>query len=345
MRRASASFIAVTALLSGALAAAPRAEADEIADFFKGKIIRIIVGFGEGGGYDLYARFASEHMGRFIPGNPTIVTQNMPGAGSKRAAKFVYSVAPKDGTVWGMVAQSVPHEAALGDAEFDYDVNKFQWLGRITSNVDVGVTWHTTNVRTIADAQARQVVVGGTGAASPSVQVPKALNHILGTQFKIVTGYKGSADISLAMERGEVDMVASIGWPSIKSTRPQWVRDKQVNFIYQTAVEKHPELPNIPALGELGRNADETAVLHFIASSADIGRALFAPPDTHPGRLAALRKAFDAMVADPVVKADAERRNVDFDTATWQKLQQLTTQIVTTKPEVLAKVKVALDQK
>lgn len=345
MRRARAPIAAAIALLTGIAAFAPRAGADEVADFFKGKVIRIIVGFGEGGGYDLYARFASEHMGRFIPGNPTIVTQNMPGAGSKRAAKYVYSVAPKDGTVWGMVAQSVPHEAALGDAESDYDVNKFQWIGRITSNVDVGITWHTTNVKTIADAQARTVVVGGTGTASPSVQVPKALNHILGTQFKIVTGYKGSADVSLAMERGEVDMVASIGWPSIKSTRAQWVRDKQINFLYQTAVEKHPELPNIPALGELGRNADETSMLHFIASSADIGRALFAPPDTHPARLAALRRAFDAMVADAAVKADAARRNVDFETANWQKLQQITTQIMSTRPEVLARVKVALDQK
>jgi tripartite-type tricarboxylate transporter receptor subunit TctC len=320
------------------------ARADD-ADFFKGKTVRIICGFGEGGGYDLYARFAAEHLGRFIPGQPTVIVQNMTGAGSKRAAKYIYSVAPKDGTALGVVAQSLPHDAVTDPSGADYDVTKFTWIGRLNANVDAGVTWHTSSVKTLEDAKVRQAVVGATGATSPSVQVPKVLNAVLGTKFKIVMGYKGSAEIALAMERGEVDMISSIGLPGIKSTRPQWLKDKLVNFIYQTAVNRHPELPDVPAVGQLGSTPEEKSILRFVASSADLGRFILGPPDMEADRLATLRKAFADMMADPGVKADATRRNLELAALPPDQLAALAAEVMATPKPVVARVQAIFDAK
>ncbi|MGE0747145.1 MAG: Bug family tripartite tricarboxylate transporter substrate binding protein [Rhodospirillales bacterium] len=334
------------ALLAAALAVglALPASADDAA-FYSGKTVRIICGFGEGGGYDLYARFAAEHLGKFIPGKPTVIVQNMTGAGSKRAAKYVYSVAPKDGTVLGIVSQSMPHDAVTDPSESDYDVNKFTWIGRLNANVDVGVSWHTSAVKTLEDAKKRQAVVGATGATSPSVQVPKALNAVIGTQFKIVQGYKGSAEISLAMERGEVDMVSSIGLPGIKSTRPQWLSEKKVNFIYQTAVNPHPELPGVPTVGQLGNTPEEKAILRFVASSADLGRYLLGPPEMEASRLATLRKAFADMMADAGVQADAAKRNLDLSALPPDQLAALAADVMATPKPVVERIKAIFEAK
>jgi tripartite-type tricarboxylate transporter receptor subunit TctC len=328
------------------IAASGTASADPIADFYKGKTVRVVIGYGEGGGYDLYGRLAAQHLGRHIPGGPTVIAQNMPGAGSKIAARHIYAAAPKDGTYIGIVSQAIANDALIeGAVTKDFDVTKFAWLGRITSNVDLGVTLHSSSVKSFDDARAREVVIGGLAAGTNSVMVPRLLNAVAGTKFKIIQGYKGSAEVTLAAERGEVDAIAAIGLPGIKSTRPDWLGDKRMNVLYQVALKRHPELPNAPALGELGGTPDGNRVLRFIASSSDVGRSLFVAPDVPPERLAALRKAFAAMLADPEFKADTDRRRIEVDPLPPDKLADIILETMATPKTIVDQVKQAMEAK
>jgi tripartite-type tricarboxylate transporter receptor subunit TctC len=329
-----------------ALALAAPAAADPVADFYKGKTVRVIIGYGEGGGYDLYGRLAAQHLGRVIPGNPTVIAQNMPGAGSKIAARHIYAAAPKDGTYIGVVSQAIANDAVIeGAVTKDFDVTKFAWLGRITSNVDLGVTLHGSAVKSFDDATKREVVIGGLAAGTNSVMVPRLLNAVAGTKFKIIHGYKGSAEVTLAAERGEVEAIAAIGLPGIKSTRPDWLTTRPMNVLYQVALKRHPELPNAPALGELGKTPDGNALLRFIASSSDVGRSLFVSPEVPPERLAALRKAFADMIADPEFKADAERRRIEVDPLPGDKVAEIIKETMATPRDIVDRVKQAMEAK
>jgi tripartite-type tricarboxylate transporter receptor subunit TctC len=335
---------ALSLVLGAFLAAAAPAAADPVADFYRGKTVRLIVGYGEGGGYDLYTRLAGLHLGRSIPGNPTVVVQNMPGAGTKVASRYIYNAAPKDGTIIGMVAQAVAQDAILENVK-DFDVAKFQWLGRLTSNIDIGVTQAKSPIKSLEDARKREVLVGALAAGTTSVMAPTLLNAMAGTKFKIILGYKGSADVTLAMERGEVEAVAAIGWAGIKSSRPQWIRDKMINVLYQVVLERSPELPSVPAFGELGANPADRAALRFFASSADIGRSLFVAPGVPAERVAALRKAFRDMLADPVFIEDTKKRNIDIDPATGDQLAKIVGETLATPQDVVARMKAALERK
>jgi tripartite-type tricarboxylate transporter receptor subunit TctC len=331
------------ALLAVLLAAAPAA-ADPIADFYRGKTVRIIVGYGEGGGYDLYTRLAGLHIGRSIPGNPTVVVQNMPGAGTKVASRYIVNAAPKDGTVIGMVAQAVAQDAVLENTK-DVDVSKFVWIGRLTPNIDMAVTPAASPIKTLADARSREVVLGSLAAGTTSVMAPTLLNAMAGTKFKLILGYKGSADVTLAMERGEVEGVAAIGWAGIKSSRPDWVAGKKINILYQVMLARSAELADVPAFGELGETPGDRAVLRFFASSADMGRSLFVAPGVPADRVAALRKAFHDMLADPEFIQDTRKRNIDIEPATGDYLAQLVADTLATPPAVVERMKAALGMK
>jgi tripartite-type tricarboxylate transporter receptor subunit TctC len=314
----------VLAGLAGlALTCAPGAgaRADAVADFYKGKTVKIIVGFGVGGGYDIYGRLAAEHLGRFIPGNPTVIVENMPGGGGVRAAAFLHGVAPKDGTVLSVIVQSIAFDSVLGELPGKIDASSYNFIGRLTSNVETQFTWHTSAAKTLEDAKRNTVIVGATGPSSPSTIVPRMLNDAVGTKFKIVQGYPGTAEASLAMERGEVEgMMQSL--ESLQTARPDWLRDKKINPIWQLALKRHPVLPDVPTVGELGDTPEEQSMLKLIAGTAEIGRSLVAPPGVPAERVAALRSAFQAMVADAQFRAAAKSRNASLDPAPGEALQE-----------------------
>jgi tripartite-type tricarboxylate transporter receptor subunit TctC len=326
------------------IAAPGPARADAVADFYRGKTVKIVVGFGVGGGYDIYARLAAEHLGRFIPGYPTMIVENMPGGGGVRAASFLHAAAPKDGTVLGVIVQAIAFDSVLGNLPGKIDAGTYTFIGRLTSNVEAQFTWHTSKTKSLEDAKRQEVVVAATGATSPSTIVPRMLNETVGTKFKIVQGYPGTAEAALAMERGEVEgMMQSL--ESLQSAKPDWLTEKKINFIWQLALKPHPDFPDVPAVGQLGDTPEEQGMLRLIAGTADIGRSLVAPPEVPAERVAALRSAFQAMIADPGFRAAAKARNTPLDPATGEALQEIVAAAMRTPPAVVERTRAIVNAK
>jgi tripartite-type tricarboxylate transporter receptor subunit TctC len=298
-----------------------------VEDFYRGKKIDLIIGYSSGGTYDLYARLVARHLGRHIPGQPLIVPRNMPGAGSRTAATWVATIAPRDGTVLATADQSLALQQAAGDKRIAFDATKFVYVGNPNVENNTTATWHTSGVKTIEDAKRREVAVGATGGSTSS-QYPKAMNALLGTRFKIILGYPGGNDINLAMERGEVDGRGSNSWASWKATRPQWLAENMINILVQIGFKKAPDLPNVPLLIELGENAEDRALLRWLSASTQIGRPIFTTPDVPAERVAALRAAFDAMIRDPAFLDDARKAHFELDPVPGVAMQKLIAEIV-----------------
>jgi len=297
------------------------ANADPVADFYAGKQIQMVIGYGVGGGYDLYARFAAEFLRKHIPGNPAIVPQNMPGAGSLKAINYLYSVAPKDGTVLGVVDQSLVLNTAASGTRID--VSQFRYLGRINQNVDVGVGLPGRGFQNFDDARKKEIKVGVSLEASTAVLLPAALKEYGGAQFKLIRGYSGAGEIMLALQRGEVDLVGGVGLPLLVVRNPEWLRDGKAVILYQNALERHPLLPNIPTLPELGLTEEGVTFLRVVASTAEIGRSILTTPGVPPKRLAALRQAFQSMVADPEYLAAATNRHIEVSSASGERIDKI----------------------
>lgn len=310
------------------------AAADPVADFYKGKTLRIVIGYAAGGGYDLYGRVFAEHFGKHLPGRPVVVAQNMPGAGSFIAAKYLYDVAPKDGTMFGSVSQTLPLDAVMS-GRTDIDVTALPYVGRLVDNTDIGLGFPGAPFKTFQDARTQEIVVGATGGASPGYLVPAALVKHGGARFKIVSGYGGSNDILLAMERREVQLVASIGLPSVVQKHSDWILERKAPVLYQTALKRHPLLQHVPTIAELGVDAQGTAVLRAVAASADIGRSIITTPGVPPERLAALRKAFEAMVADPEFVATMKKRDIELGPAPGAEIDAIVREVTKTPKPVL----------
>ena len=308
---------AALAALIAAATGAPRAEAQ---DDFKGKTITIHVGYGSGGGFDLFARFAARHIGRHIPGEPTVVVQNMPGAGSIRAANFVFNAAPKDGTALGLVTPTVALEEALGTSGVKFKAAEFIWIGRVAPLVDLSLTWNASKVKTIADARLHEAAMAASGAGSTSVVYLNVLNRISGTRFKIITGYSGSTEGMLAMERGETDG-AMTSWSTLTVSKPDWLKQKKVNILVQYVAQRIPELPDVPTLIDLGKTPEEKQLFALLSSGAEVGRSIMAPPGVPADRVKLLRAAFDAMMKDREFIADVERAGEEFNPMAGEKLQ------------------------
>lgn len=337
------SMILAGATLLSAAAQNP-AKADAVANFYKGKTVKIVVGFGVGGGYDIYGRLAAEHLGRFIPGNPTVIVENMPGGGGVRAASFLHVAAPKDGTVLSVIVQAIAFDSVLGNLPGKIDASTYNFIGRLTSNVEAQFTWQASATKSLEDAKRNTVVVGATGATSPSTIVPRMLNETVGTKFKIVQGYPGTAEAALAMERGEVEgMMQSL--ESLQSAKPDWIAEKRINFIWQLALKPHPDFPDVPAVGQLGDTPEEQSMLRLIAGTADIGRSLVAPPEVPAERVAALRAAFQAMVADPEFQAAAKARNTNLDPASGEALQEIVAAAMATPKAVVERTRTIVTAK
>jgi tripartite-type tricarboxylate transporter receptor subunit TctC len=342
--------IAGLILLSAATAAAmnrpippARAMSDSVAEFYRGKVITLNIGFSAGGGFDLYARTIANFMGRHIPGGPKIVPIQMPGAGSFRAAQFMSAGAPQDGTEIATIAQSVPLEQAFKAPGINFDARTFGWIGNPVSGVSTLLTWRASGIGTISEAQTRQVTIGSDGANVTS-QYPLALNAMVGTKFKIVLGYPGGADINLAMERGEIDGEGQSEWSTLKSQESAWLRDRKVNLLVQIGLRKDPEISaymrrDVPLMADLAKSADDRRALELLSSGEGYGRLIITTPHTPPARLAALRAAFDATMKDPEFLKSAKRLNMDVSPVGGEELQALTDRVLAAPPSIVQRLK------
>src|SRR5258706_13334262 len=247
-------FGATLAIAAAMLAPAAPTQAQSVADFYRGKTLRMLIGYGPGGGYDIYGRLVAEFLPKHLPGNPTIVPQNMPGAGSFVAAQYMYEVAPKDGTVFGSLAQTLALDS-MTNTTAKIDVSKFAYVGRVVSNIDTGVALPKSGIKSFEDVRQKTYNVGASGGGSTTVLFPVALNTYAGAKFKLVRGYTGTTDIQLAMERGEVDIVGAYGLPGILVSHPDWLKGSEVIILYQAALKRHRLLPNVPTLPELALSA------------------------------------------------------------------------------------------
>ena len=301
---------------------------------FSGKTVTILSSFASGGGYDTYARLYAAHAGRHLSGNPAVVVRNMPGAGGLVGTNYLYNVAPKDGTMMGVVPQTVAIAHVLGASGVKYDVGKFNWIGRINSNAELEQTWYTSAVKVIADAKTHQAVLAGTGPDSSSVVFPRILNDMFGMKFKVVSGYEGVSMASLAMERGEVDGIVR-PWALTKTSHPEWLREKKINLLVQYAVERHPELKDVPAVVDLAETDAQRQILGLYASGSDIGRAIVAPPDLSAPTLAALRAAFQATMTDRAFLDEIKANELDFDPLAGEKLQEIVRRVENVPPGVI----------
>jgi tripartite-type tricarboxylate transporter receptor subunit TctC len=309
-RRAAQPILQAVAL---ALALLPSgAAAEELADY-KGKTITIVASFEAGGPYDFYARLVGRYIGPHLPGSPAVVVQNMPGAGGLRGANYLYNVAARDGTVLGVVSQTVAVGQVLAITPgIQYHAGRFTWIGRINSNVEVLHTWHASGVVNIEDAKKREVILAGTGPTSSSVVMPRLMNELIGTRFKVVAGFAGPTSAQLALERGEVEGIVK-PWSSIKTTTPDWLREGKINLIVQYTRERHPELPDVPTLVDLGRDDIQRQIFSLFVGGAALGTALVAPPGVPPAATAVLRKGFDETIRDPALLDEIRRSGVDID--------------------------------
>jgi tripartite-type tricarboxylate transporter receptor subunit TctC len=289
-------------------------------NFYEGKQIELVVGFNPGGTYDLYSRVAAEWLPRFIPGNPAIIVQNMPGAAGALAANFLHTQASQDGLTVGMISQAAALQQVIDRQGVSYDVRDFNWIGRFAPVVEVTAVWNTSPVKTIEDAIATKTVIGGTSAGGTSHMMPTIMNKIVGTQFDIILGYQGTNGAEYAMEMGEVEGAHSTV-ENLLTQKAEWLENDTVSLLVQYARERHPSLPDVPAMTEFGTTDEDKQILGLFASSADIGRSLVAPPNVPEAQLTVLRDAFTAMVNDPEFQAVLEERNLELGALSGADLQ------------------------
>jgi len=321
-------------------ASQPAAANAAVEAFYKGKTITVIVGNSAGGGYDLYTRLLARHMGKHIPGNPTLIVQNMPGAGSLVATNHLYNAAAKDGTVFGSVDRGIPGEQLIGTEGVQYDANKFNWIGSMNEEVSVCVARADSPVKTFDEMFSKPLKIGGTGPGADTDMFPNFLNAVLGTKFDLVSGYPGGNDINLAMERNEVQGRCGWSWSSVKSTRPDWVKNGFINILVQMALHKHPDLPNVPLIMDYAKDEKTKNMMEVVFARQTMGRPLVAPPGVPPERIEALRKAFVDTMNDPDLKAEAEKSQQELSVISGDDIQKLVARILQTpkdQVDILAK--------
>src|SRR5882757_6089878 len=332
MSPAWSSIVVGSLLLAGTAAS----EAQSVADFYRGKTVNMVIGVGVGGEYDLQARLVARHIGKHIPGNPLVVPQNMTGAGGIKMANWLFTQAARDGTNIGMLGNNFPATQAVGGQGVQFDAVKFRWLGTIAPVVETMAVWSTTGVKSVADVRAREIIAGATGRGAITYSYPSMMNEFLGTKFKIVTGYQGGNEVSFAMERGEVQ-ARNNTWSSWKATRPQWISEKKIVVIAQ-AGPRAPDL-DAPSVEDLARNPLERQLIELVVSGTRLGRPMATTPDVPADRLAALRAAYRATMADPEFRADAAGMNFDVAPVHGEQMQQIVAQIMSVPKDLAARAK------
>lgn len=308
--------------------------------FYKGKTISLLIGFGGGGTYDYYGRLVARHLGNQLPGKPNVIVQSMPGAGSFTAANYLYSIAPKNGTVIGIVTQTLALEEKIGTSGVRYKAAEFNWIGRATTINQV--TLSSADIKNIDAAKLREVTVATTGAGSPSDSYPKLLNALAGTKFKLIGPYTSSTEGMLAIERGEVDG-ALTSWNTLKVSKADWLAQKKINILVQYSRSRSVEMPDVPTAVELGTSPEARAILTVAVSGEDIGRSFIAPPGLPLDRVDTLRLGFEQMTKDPDLLAELARSKAEFEPMSGAALQQMVTEVDRVPPELIQKMQAILN--
>jgi tripartite-type tricarboxylate transporter receptor subunit TctC len=324
--------VVVVALLPATAAAQP------VADFYRGKTVSLILGYPGGGSNGIYARAVARHIGRHIPGNPTVIFRSMPGAGSLVAANHLFNLAPKDGTTLGFISATIPLEELLGMSGAKFKSAEFNWIGRVAPGVNMTFVKDTSPVKSIQDVYKREVILGASGRSSTVFIYPAVLSNVIGAKFKMVLGYASSPEAMLAMERGEVEG-HSTSLEVVRALHPTWLSEKKITILVQYALSRHPELPDVPMSWELGRNAEEQHLLKVVAHATEVGKMIMAPPAIPADRVQALRRAFDLTMKDPEFVAELTSNRVELGIMAGEDLQKLVVDLGATPPAMVDKIK------
>jgi tripartite-type tricarboxylate transporter receptor subunit TctC len=328
-------LLATTLLAALVNAAATPAAAQ--ADVLAGKSVQMIIGFGPGGGYDLWARTLGRHIGKHLPGNPNVVPQNMPGAGSFTAASYIFNIAPKDGSALGIIARDAALGPLTGASGARFDPTRLSWIGTPTKETNVCIAFHTAQVKSVQDLYDKQLILGDTGPGTGTRSYPKALNELLGMKFKLVGGFPASSDVFLAMERGEVDGICE-SLDSIKIRRPDWIPSGKVAILFQGGAEPNPELKGVPFVRDLARTPEQKQAIEFLYAGQGIGRPFVAPPDLPAERLKMLRDAFNATMKDADFIAETKKSKLELEPEDGEHLAALIAKIYATPKPIVDKI-------
>jgi tripartite-type tricarboxylate transporter receptor subunit TctC len=309
--------------------------ADPVGDFFHGKDLRLIISASAGGGYDIYARVVASHLGDHLPGNPTIVPQDMPAGGGIAAANYLYNIAERDGSVIAAIQNTVPFEPFYGNKQAQFDPLKLNWLGTPTTEVALYIVWHASKIKNLQDAQTEEMIAGGAGSASTPIFYGRIFNEILSMKARFITGYPGQNEILLAMENGEIEAMPSPFWSSLKTSRPRWVPDHLVRVLFQYGLKPHPELKGVPFALDLLHNDNDKVLLNAASAPLGLGRPFAAPPGVPADRLAALRDGMMATFADPAFLADCAKQRLECsDAKSGQTIAELIQQAYAIPPAI-----------
>jgi tripartite-type tricarboxylate transporter receptor subunit TctC len=333
--------VAIGSLLWLAATCAPMA-ADPVEDFYRGRNVTMVIGYSVAGGYDNYARVVARHLGNHIPGHPTVLPQNMPGAGSLRSANWLYNAAPKDGSVIGMFSRGMAMEPLIGTSQTSFDAQKFSWLGSGTNEVSTCVTWHESAVKTWADALKIPFTVGGEGSGSDPDIFATVVRNVFGVKLRLVSGYPGSAEVALAIERREVDGRCGWSYSSLRLQRPDWITKKQVNILVQLALGKTPELPDVPLITDFATTDRQRQILRLVFSRQAMARPFTAPPGIPVDRKQALRKAFTDTMADPAFLDEAKQRGIEVNPVSGEEIDALIGDLYRSPADVVAEVRASI---
>lgn len=332
---------AVACFSMAALLSAAAASADPVADFYKGRNVIMVIGSGAGGGYDTYSRVMGRHMGKYIPGNPTIVAQNMNGAGSIKATNYLYNVAPKDGSVFAAVFNNVILPPVVGHRPVKFNLAKLNWIGSIGKQQNICATWHANPVKSFDQAKNREVVVSATGATGNAAVFPKIFNQVLGTKFKVVTGYKASG-ARLAVVRGETHGICGMSYQTLLASNPGWFQNKRLNILAQIGLKKHADLVGVPMVLDMMKNPADRKMMELLVIPQEMGRPFAAPPGVPADRLAALRTAFAKTMKDAGFLAEAKKVKLSVEPIGPAEIEKLVAQAYATPKEVIARAKTFL---
>jgi len=323
---------------------ATAAMAQTASEFYKGKTLTIITSTGAGGPYDMVARLVGKYMTRHLPGQPSVVVQNMPGAGHVLATNYLYNQAPKDGTVVAVVANSIPLHQLIDGKGVRYDARKFNWIGSTGIANLVTVAWHASGVRTIDDVMHKELVTGATGTGSGTYLYPTVMNMVLGTRFKLVMGYKSTAELDIAMERGEVNARSGGSIVGMMQEHPDWFTSKKVAVLAQVGDRREASLPDTPLMAELARTDEQRILLKLVSSPVALGRPFMTAPGVPGDRVELLRKAFNASMSDPDFLAEAATMQLDLNPLPGERVAEIVEESLATPPDLVEKVRAALAQ-
>jgi tripartite-type tricarboxylate transporter receptor subunit TctC len=318
------------------------AAADDVADFYRGRTLTLLISYSVGGGYDLYARVLAKFLGKYIPGNPVVVPQNMPGAGGLRASNYLYAAAPRDGSVIGTFSRSIPTMPLVTPSAASFDGRKFSWIGSMSGDTSLCLTSSKSSIKTFADMLDKPVVMGGQFASADSDTYARLYKNVFGAKIKLVSGYPGTNEITLAMMRGEVDGICGLSWGTIKVAHPEWLKQKSVNFLVQAALKKDRELPDVPLALDLIKDPQKRQMLFILFAPQAMGRPFAAPPGIPDDRKAALAKAFDAATKDPGLLAEAAKEQMDISPMSGRQIDDVLGQLYAIPPDVVAKAAKAI---